>query len=213
MSTRRLTAKAFTQLMSKRFATLIKSLSMLQLDGQGGTHDSFILRHSSVGQRFSAGDCDGCWLLGDSGYGLKRWLLTPFSDPVTDAQKKFNTSHKKVPCWVCLWRFKKPLAYFGPFRRLPLCYSPAKVSHITIACCILHNICRRDSNPDPPLLSHQMLWTMFTTTRHPTMQMERRQETVSLKLYFDYLLSSRINFNNVSKYNLMHLISAWMNLN
>ena len=54
----------------------------------GGTHDSFILGHSHVGQRFSAGDCDGCWLLGDSGYGLKRWLLTPFSDLVTDAQKK-----------------------------------------------------------------------------------------------------------------------------
>ncbi|XP_034550678.1 putative nuclease HARBI1 [Notolabrus celidotus] len=45
----------------------------------GSTHDSFIL--SSVGRRLQAGTVPDGWLLGDSGYPLRRWLLTPFQNP------------------------------------------------------------------------------------------------------------------------------------
>ncbi|XP_063788445.1 putative nuclease HARBI1 [Pseudophryne corroboree] len=53
----------------------------------GGTHDSYILCHSALFERFENNEmCDG-WLLGDSGYGCRPWLLTPFSKPKGRAKK------------------------------------------------------------------------------------------------------------------------------
>ncbi|XP_049455414.1 putative nuclease HARBI1 [Epinephelus fuscoguttatus] len=62
----------------------------------GSTHDSFILMHSSVGNRLQAGAARDGWLLGDSGYPLRRWLLTPFTNPQSAKEVCFNVAHSRA---------------------------------------------------------------------------------------------------------------------
>ena len=40
-------------------------------------HDFFILQFSTVCDRFENNEFGDCWLLGDSGYSLKKCLITP----------------------------------------------------------------------------------------------------------------------------------------
>ena len=116
----------------------------------GGHHDSHILGLSSVGQWFESGSVQDGWLLDDSGYGLKSWLMVPFANPTTSAQKKYNTYLKKTRVLIeCAFGILKSrwriLDHTGGY----LCYTPTKVAYITVACCVLHNICRRNGNPLP----------------------------------------------------------------
>ena len=55
----------------------------------GSTHDSRILQSSRIGQLFESGQLQGI-LLGDSGYALRPWLMTPFLNPNTPAEKAYN---------------------------------------------------------------------------------------------------------------------------
>lgn len=62
----------------------------------GATHDSFVLRNSNIFDRFDRGEFGDSVLLGDSGYPLKSWLMTPMSNPQNDNEIKYNRSHKKT---------------------------------------------------------------------------------------------------------------------
>ena len=125
----------------------------------GSNHDSFVLLLSHLHDQFEAGEFGNGWLLGDSGYALKSWLLTPIAEPTTSAEKKYNVSHRKTRCCIerafgilkSRWRI---LDHTGGH----MCYLPEKACKIIYVCCILHNICRRngtpiiDSNPQVPHL-------------------------------------------------------------
>lgn len=62
----------------------------------GSTHDSFVLRNSSIFDRFEAGEFGNNVLIGDNGYPLKSWLMTPISSPRSEKEQKYNQSHKKT---------------------------------------------------------------------------------------------------------------------
>lgn len=55
----------------------------------GSVHDSRILSNSAVGRKYDQGELDGL-LLGDSGYPQRPWLMTPFMNPTTEAQRSYN---------------------------------------------------------------------------------------------------------------------------
>uniref|UniRef100_UPI00398E494E putative nuclease HARBI1 n=1 Tax=Pristiophorus japonicus TaxID=55135 RepID=UPI00398E494E len=59
----------------------------------GSSHDIFILHQSSVPAVFSGPNQDCGWLLGDEGYPLCTWLLTPLRNPRTAAHNVDNDSH------------------------------------------------------------------------------------------------------------------------
>lgn len=79
--------------------------------------------------------------LGDEGYGVKPWLLTPFDKPVTKAEIRYNISHSST--YSVLERTVEVLK--SRFRCLDnpngvLLYNPEKVCKIILVCCIIHNI-------------------------------------------------------------------------
>ena len=58
--------------------------------------DSFILQSSALYQKFDNNSFGDAWLLGDSGYPLKKWLMTPLSNPVSFPEQKYNITHQKT---------------------------------------------------------------------------------------------------------------------
>ncbi|XP_029923370.1 putative nuclease HARBI1 [Myripristis murdjan] len=125
----------------------------------GGTHDSFILQNSSVGVRLQAGAVEDGWLIGDRGYPLKPWLMTPVTYPRTPQEQHYNRAHARSRTiieraigllkgrWLCLSSAGGALQY-----------KPEKVCHIIMACCVLHNLAIRQGVPlqEPPRADEPM---------------------------------------------------------
>ncbi len=59
----------------------------------GSTHDSFIWNTCALRQKFVAGEFGSFFLLGDSGYAQRPWLMTPVRNPATPAQVRYNNKH------------------------------------------------------------------------------------------------------------------------
>lgn len=79
--------------------------------------------------------------LGDGGYKLKPFLMTPFRNPKDAAERCFNKKHASARnvverCFGVLKnRFRCILGSRG------LHYGPEKATQIINACCALHNMC------------------------------------------------------------------------
>ena len=58
----------------------------------GSTHDSTIFNYSRVKSRLDSGEFKKSYILGDSGYALSSYMLTPVSSPRTQAESLFNES-------------------------------------------------------------------------------------------------------------------------
>ena len=106
----------------------------------GSTHDSFIFNNSRLKQYLQRNHTtlDKGILLGDSGYGLTHYLMTPYDNPVTPEQRRFNRAHKSTRCSVerSIGQLKKRFYCLHHGLRV----SPERASMIIGACSILHNI-------------------------------------------------------------------------
>ena len=95
----------------------------------GSHHDSFILQSSeNVYDRFENDEFGDCWLLDDSGYPLKKWLITPFRNPSTAEERRFNVYHRKTRSAIegCLGVLKMKWRILDR----KVCYGPEKVSYV-----------------------------------------------------------------------------------
>lgn len=116
-----------------------RRLKIYSLDARfpGSCHDAYILRNSRVWERLEENAFPNSWLLGDSGYPLKSWLLTPFQNPTTPAEELYNARHRQIRSsvercngvlkmrWRCLTK--------------PIMFQPRKASKVIAACGALHN--------------------------------------------------------------------------
>ena len=138
---------------------------------QGSIHDARILRESDLFQRMENGEkvIDG-FLLGDSGYMARDWLLTPLPNPQTRPEKDYNFAQSSTRTTVerTIGVLKNR---FHCLKGLHL-RSSAKICRVIVVCCMLHNIARDlnladqnfegsdesgdvDMGPDPPVVEHQ----------------------------------------------------------
>lgn len=110
----------------------------------GSCHDAFIWNLSGARQFFLNQYEDGdrnSWLLGDSGYGLEPFLMTPYRDvSVGTKEHKFNKKHTLARNII-----ERTIGVLkSRFRCLQgiLVYTPKKTIKIINVSCALHNICR-----------------------------------------------------------------------
>ena len=61
----------------------------------GSAHDSYIWNNCGLCTLFENGDIDG-WLLGDSAYPLRPWMMTPILIAATDAEERYNVSQMRA---------------------------------------------------------------------------------------------------------------------
>ncbi|XP_060071426.1 putative nuclease HARBI1 [Ylistrum balloti] len=101
------------------------------------THDAFILSNSGLPNIME--NMNG-WLLGDSGYSLKRWLLTPFGAPGNPQEERYNKAHCSTRNTMerAFGVLKSRFRYIH-FTGGCLQFKPAKSIRIIECCFRLHN--------------------------------------------------------------------------
>lgn len=111
----------------------------------GSVHDSRIFQNSRLCARLENNEYDGI-LLGDSGYALKSYLLTPLPNPQTPPEKRHHYSHCRTRNTVerlfGIWK-----------RRFPCLTATLRMKIPTVLCAIvatavLHNIARERNDND-----------------------------------------------------------------
>ncbi|XP_036340047.1 putative nuclease HARBI1 [Rhagoletis pomonella] len=118
-------------------------IKALDVRRPGSSHDALIWSVSRAQdysqRRYENGDRS--WLLGDAGYALQPYLLTPYRDPhVGTAHHTFNQKHSSTRNVV-----ERTIGVLKSlFRCLARClqYQPQKVVQIANVCCALHNVCK-----------------------------------------------------------------------
>ena len=112
----------------------------------GATNDSFIWANCNLKVKCEKGDFGNAWLIGDSGFGLTRYLLTPVLNPTGEAEGRYNRAHKSSRqvierCFgLAKHRFRCIYRSAGE-----LMYEPRKCCDIIVACAVLYNICVRNN--------------------------------------------------------------------
>ncbi|XP_035457948.2 putative nuclease HARBI1 [Spodoptera frugiperda] len=118
----------------------------------GATHDSFIWASSQVERYMRELHQRGeqTWLLGDSGYPQRSWLMTPVLNAAPGSRAEVYTT-RHVQARNCIERC------FGVLKARWRCvlkdrvlhYHPHVASKIVMACCVLHNIALKARLPPP----------------------------------------------------------------
>lgn len=119
-------------------------LRILNINAQhaGATHDAHIWRNSRLrnvlNEFYNNGDRHS-WLLGDSGYPLEPFLLTPVENAIPGTPEyRYTQSHMQARNCIerCIGVLKAEFLCLSKILR----YSPQKVGNIINVCAILHNI-------------------------------------------------------------------------
>lgn len=110
----------------------------------GSVHDSRIWRNSVVHQ-IMFNNVEEAALLGDEGYGISPWLLTPFKNPNTHVQENYNSIHAKERCVIerCFGQLKRRFPMLQYTFRLKTETIP---KHI-VSAFVLHNIAKHLRDP------------------------------------------------------------------
>jgi len=114
----------------------------------GSAHDSNIFQNSRLRARFENQDFGRYFLLGDSGYMLNSYMMTPITNPSTRSENLYNESQIRTRNCIerCfgVWKRRFPILSFG------MRVQEQTVLSIIVACGVLHNIARKHKEPDPP---------------------------------------------------------------
>lgn len=111
----------------------------------GSAHDATIYRNSEICHRFERGEFGpDSALLGDSAYAVGDYLCKPLENAITDAEKNYQNSQTQSQNVV--ERTFGVLKRKFPCLALGLDIGLERVQDVIVACCILHNILRLETN-------------------------------------------------------------------
>jgi hypothetical protein len=121
----------------------------------GSSHDSTVLRASDLFNQSDEKIPPGFYLLGDFGFPLLRWLVTPFRDygNLTRQQKLFNKTHS-----ICREVIERAFGMLkNRFRRLYKfeILDMALLVDCVLAACVLHNICIAEDDEGDLAMDHE----------------------------------------------------------
>lgn len=120
----------------------------------GSTHDQTIFNFSKLRARLETKEFgEVSYLLGDAGYANKNFLLVPFANPSTTAEKKYNlafvASRKPIECCYGIWKKRFPILS----RKMTTQVDFTLI--IIVATAVLHNYARDNGLEDiPPELTY-----------------------------------------------------------
>ncbi|KFM70550.1 putative nuclease HARBI1, partial [Stegodyphus mimosarum] len=104
----------------------------------GSTHDMTVFSNSYVHAKMEADVPPEYHLIGDSGYGCRTYLLTPYLDPTSEGQRRYNNSHiyarNTVERQYGVW--KRRFSCIGSGLRCKV----ENATTIIVATVVLHNI-------------------------------------------------------------------------
>ena len=117
----------------------------------GSAHDSAVFNSSMLQVHLETTEREG-WLLGDRGYGIQPYLMTPLipEKVSTQAEENYQRSHTKTrnvverSFGVLKQRFRC-LDFSGGIMQ----FSPSRCCNIIVATAVLHNMCITDSTQLP----------------------------------------------------------------
>lgn len=117
----------------------LEQFTSISAEWPGSVHDSRIWRNSDVRGIISQFDGSAC-LLGDSGYGISPWLITPFKPARTHHQRQFNLLHcqERVIIERCFGQLKRRFPILGNCVRISL----QNIPKLVVSCAVLHNIAK-----------------------------------------------------------------------
>jgi hypothetical protein len=103
----------------------------------GSVHDSTNFNDSSLCAQLENGRYEGRFLLGDSGYACRSFILTPLLNPRTPAEEAYNNSHRATrnPIERCFGVLKRRFPCLAIGLRTKMETTLATI----VACCVLHN--------------------------------------------------------------------------
>ncbi|XP_062596055.1 putative nuclease HARBI1 [Saccostrea cucullata] len=115
----------------------------------GSVHDSHIFRTSQI-RTYLEEEENGLFengvLLGDSGYACRPFLLTPYANPQTEPEEKYNQAHARTRSEIerTFGRLKRRFHVLHSEIRM----KPDRACRIIIACAVLHNIAINLGEPE-----------------------------------------------------------------
>lgn len=114
-----------------------EKFTSISAEWPGSVHDARIWRRCAMRGVISQFNGSAC-LLGDSGYGIAPWLITPFKPPHTAQQVNFNLHHarERVVIERIFGQLKNRFPVLGNCVRVSL----DKIPKTIISCAILHNV-------------------------------------------------------------------------
>ncbi|XP_048482845.1 putative nuclease HARBI1 isoform X1 [Plutella xylostella] len=117
----------------------------------GANHDAFIWENSNINPYMQSLHENGekVWLLGDSGYPQRPWLMTPILNAASntpEAQYNEKQMRARVVIENVFGKLKNRWRCCNKDRTLH--YKPLKCAQIIQACCVLHNFCIKHGMAD-----------------------------------------------------------------
>ncbi|XP_031353425.1 putative nuclease HARBI1 isoform X2 [Photinus pyralis] len=120
----------------------------------GSTHDQTVFNNSRIHARLETNEFGNSIILGDSGYAIKQYLITPLLNPHTEGEQLFNEaqirSRNPIERLFGVWKRRFPILSLGI--RLSL----ETTQSVIIACAVLHNIAQ-ERNEDGPLVDPDVI--------------------------------------------------------